>query len=209
MNKEQRAYRIAYIFVIFLLRLFFRVKPIGRENIPQGPAIVCSNHSNWADPFIIANAFTKEHQIRVMAKAELFKIPLLRGFLRSIGTFPVKRGKSDVSAIRTTLRYLQEGYKVVIFPEGTRVTDEDATAAKNGAVRLAERAGVPIVPIYIPRKKRLFFHFPLVIGKPYHINQDKAKLSTEEYDALAEELMQKIKELRPLGKIRGNGEASA
>ena len=58
-------------------------------------------------------------------------------------------------------------------------------------------------------KKRLFFHFPLVIGKPYYINQDKEKLLTEEYDALAEELMQKIKELRPLGRIRGNGEASA
>ena len=59
MNKEHRAYRIAYIFVIFLLRLFFRVKPIGRENIPQGSAIVCSNHSNWADPFIIANCVHK------------------------------------------------------------------------------------------------------------------------------------------------------
>ena len=209
MNKENKTYRIAYVIVIFLLRLFFRVKPIGRENIPQGPAIVCANHSNWADPFIIADAFTKEHQVRVMAKAELFKIPLLGRFLRSIGTFPVDRGKSDVSAIRTTLRYLQEGYKVVIFPEGTRVTDEDATAAKNGAVRLASKANVPIVPVYIPRKKRLFFQFPLIIGEPYYVNEHKARLSNEEYDALAEALMEKINGLRPQATARGHGEASA
>lgn len=197
MKNVYRSYRRAYDIVIFLLNIFFRTKPSGRENIPKGAAIVCANHSNWADPFIIAAAFTKENQIRVMAKAELFRIPVLAPFLRSLGTFPVNRGANDISAIRLSLRLLKEGDKVVIFPEGTRVSVDDAIAAKSGAVKMAAKAGVPIIPVYIPRKKRLFFGFPVVIGKPYYINPENNKLSSEDYLVLADDLMERIKSLNP------------
>ena len=68
--------------------------------------------------------------------------------------------------------------------------------AKHGALKLAERSGAPIVPVYIPRKKRLFRRNTVVVGEPYYINHERKKLTTEEYDELAAELMRKINGLR-------------
>jgi len=61
-----------------------------------------------------------------MAKEELFRIPLVSSFIKSLGAFPVKRGKGDVGAIKTALKLLEEGHIVGIFPEGTRLKNKKA-----------------------------------------------------------------------------------
>jgi len=132
-----------------------------------------------------------------MAKKELFDNPILRTIILRAGTFSVDRSKTDITAIKTALNLLKQGEKIVIFPEGTRADEDFAVAAKTGAIRIAEKAGVPIVPVYIPRKKSIWRRIPIVIGTPYFINSEKRKLSSAEYDRLAESLMQSISELRP------------
>src|SRR5690606_10964952 len=114
MGKEILRFIIAVFFSVF-----YRVQIIGIENIPkEGAAILCSNHISELDMFFIG--YRIKRLVRYMAKEELFKNPLLRFFITRLGAFPVKRGKGDVGAIKTSLRLLSEGHIVGIFPEGTR-----------------------------------------------------------------------------------------
>ena len=187
-------------------RLFFRVaNPIirffrpfdvaGRENMRDGAAMVCSNHSAMIDPFLIALAYGIDTHVHVIAKAELFRIPVLSAVLWKMGMIRVDRSINDIASIKASLGYLKKGEKVIIFPEGTRSSENDAVSAKSGAIKMAERAGVPIVPVFIPRKKPFFKRSTLVFGEPYFIQKLSEKRTVHDYAKDSEELMQKIKAL--------------
>ena len=160
-------------------------------NRPEGGVMVCANHSSMLDPLLIAVAFGRNEHLRFMAKKELFTVPVVGKLITGAEAFPVDRGNNDLSAIRTALRFLKSGCKVMLFPEGTRVSADDAVAAKNGAISLASRTGVPVVPVYLGREKRLFRKTELVIGEPYLLG----RIPREEYEMRAGELMDKIYEL--------------
>ena len=198
--RSSRFYRACYCIARFFIGIFCRIDISGRENIPEGSAMICANHSAMLDPFLIAFAFGMNSQMHVVAKAELFRIPVLSWMLRTLGMISVNRGMSDMATIKSTLNYLKGGEKVVIFPEGTRTSTDDSVSAKNGAVRLAERAGVPVIPFFIPRRKPLFHTIQVVIGVPYKIEKQYEKRTAEEYAELADRLMEKIKALNP--KVR-------
>jgi 1-acyl-sn-glycerol-3-phosphate acyltransferase len=169
---------------------------IGKENIPETAGIVCSNHSSNIDPFLIAFAFGLKEQMHIIAKAELFKIPVISQILKKLGMISVNRGVLDAAAVKATMTYLKNGKKIVIFPEGTRVLKDDAIAAKTGAVKVAERAGIPIIPLFLPRKKPLFRKMTMVIGEPYYIEKKGPKRTMENYTQLSDEMMEKIFELK-------------
>ena len=185
------AYAIYYRILYPLARLILPCHFYGRENIPEGPLVVCANHSSLMDPVLIALAFGRKRQLFFMAKAELFDIPVLGGFLRSIGVFPIKREETDISSIRTAMKHLKNNERVMIFPEGTRVGDDDSVSAKSGAVRIAVKMKTPILPIFLTKGKKLFRFSKVVIGNSYtlQIPQDK------DYIPLADELMEKIQAL--------------
>jgi len=189
-------YRGCYRLVSVVVGAVYRLRVSGKESIPAGAAMVCSNHSSLIDPFIIALIFGIESHLHFIAKVELFKIPVISQILQKLGSIRVNRGMLDGTTIKSTFGYLKKDDKVVIFPEGTRTSQDDAVSAKNGAVKLAERAGVPIVPVYIPRKKPLFHKLHIVIGAPYQIDKTRRKRTPEEYAGLAEDLMFRIKALK-------------
>lgn len=200
MKPGYNAFCKVYNIARWTIGLFVREETIGRENLPDGAAVLCANHSSWSDPFLLWFAATKKHFVHIMAKAELFKIPVLSFFMRKLGVIPVDRGNSDVKAIKSSLRCLKEGTKLGIFPEGTRAKEDNAIEAKRGAVRIADKAGVPVVPVYIPRKKSLFRKTVVTIGKPYYINPEHEKLTPDDYLAAADELMKRINSLKQEGK---------
>jgi 1-acyl-sn-glycerol-3-phosphate acyltransferase len=84
-----------------------------------------------------------------MAKEELFRVPILRSWMRAVGTFPVRRGEADRAAIRAALEIIQRGGVVGMFPEGTRNPRGYLLPADPGAAFLALKAGVPILPVGI------------------------------------------------------------
>lgn len=134
--------------VVVVLRSLFRMEVTGREHEPpEGAFLAVSNHWSAFDPPVLGAALRRK--VHFMAKQELFEIPILRGWMRCIGTFPVRRGEPDRQAIRAALQVLQRGGVVGMFPEGTRNPRGYLLPAEPGAAFLALKAQVPILPVGI------------------------------------------------------------
>ena len=190
----QRWYTFFYRLIYPFFNLVHPCRAIGRENIPEGGALICANHTRASDPFFIVFAFGLKNRVCAMAKAELMRIPVIGFILKKVGVFGIDRGKADVGAIKTAMKRLKSGEKMIMFPEGTRVAEESLDhEAKTGVAMLALRTGVPIVPIYIPGKKVWFGRTPVVIGKPYYPQApDGHKPTQEDYHAISDDLMNRI-----------------
>ena len=197
MNPGNSFYKICYCLARAALSLFYPMKVSGRDNIPSGAAIICANHSSLVDPFLIAFVLGIKSNVHILGKAELFKIPVISAILKRLGMISVDREIRDVKTIRKTLGYLHKGEKIAIFPEGTRAAEDKAVTAKSGAVRIAEHAEVPIIPVFIPRKKTVFRRITVVIGEPYIIGRQSEKRTHSDYQKLSDILMEKITSFDP------------
>jgi 1-acyl-sn-glycerol-3-phosphate acyltransferase len=133
---------------VCLMRLWFRLESRGREHVPAtGPVLVVSNHQSVLDPPLIGGAAPR--RLSFLAKAELFRIPLLGRLIHALGARPVRREGADAQALRTALATLQAGEALLVFPEGTRSETGRLGEAKAGAGMLAVLSGAPVVPVYI------------------------------------------------------------
>ena len=140
-----RAWSILRPLVMFFLPVELR----GTENLGDEAAILCANHSSAWDPILLVLAMPQNFNVRIMAKKQLFSIPVVRWFLRNIGVFPVDRGNSDINAVKTAITSLRDGWNLLIFPEGTRSHDGEIYRFKAGAFTLAREAGVEILPVVL------------------------------------------------------------
>ena len=179
--------------------VFFKIFHLhveGRENIPvKGAVIVAPNHkSNW-DPPLIGVAFSNR-VVHYMAKEELFKNPIAAWILTMFGTFPVKRGSGDGSAVMRAVRELRKGYPVGIFPEGTRIKREGLGRFHSGMASIAMIEGTDILPVGVvgslnmPHPKQ---HPAVLIGKIIHV--EKQKPTKESIQALNEKVKSAIEQL--------------
>ncbi|MDR3310100.1 MAG: 1-acyl-sn-glycerol-3-phosphate acyltransferase [Oscillospiraceae bacterium] len=193
--KTYKVYRFFYPVLTFLLWVFGRPRYVGRDRAPSGACIVCANHTSNIDAFFLFNITGRRSHLRILAKAEMFRVPVVGAFLRAIGMIRVDRSIADMAPVKECMAHLKAGGKIGIFPEGHRVSADESVAAKAGAVKLADKLGLPVVPVFIPRKKRLFSRNTVVIGEPYFVNPERKRLAPEEYSAASEELMRKIREL--------------
>ena len=167
----------------------------GMENLPDEPVVLCPNHSSWWDPILVISVLRRDYPLRVMAKKQLFGIPVLKTFLRKLGVFPVDRGNSDIGALKNSIQGLKEGWSLMLFPEGTRVKKGRKVTIKAGAAMIAIRSGVRMVPVYIGTTKRLFHKIPIIFGKPYTPVYTGRRGTAEEYQTNAEEIMRQAYEL--------------
>ncbi len=147
-------YKCLYFLLSKYFRLLYRIRVEGLPNEPQdGALLICANHTSFRDILVLAVTL-RHHQIRFCAKAELFKIPILRHLFRALGAFPLHRGQADVAAIKGAIGMLENGESVGIFPQGTRyagVTPEPAQF-RTGVGMIAYRAKANVLPIAIYNK---------------------------------------------------------
>jgi len=201
--KRKRAYWIWLHTVARFLAFVCRLKVYGRENIPdKGKVLLVANHRSYLDPLLVAYA-VKKRPVFFMAKSELFETPILSTLIKHWGNgFPVKRGRLDLTALKTALEILDKGELLAIFPEGQRAPAKKFVRPKWGAGMVAVKGEAPIVPCLIEGsealigKEKLISGWPKVtirFGKPFYIDLEDRK---ENYQKAADILMEKIKELK-------------
>jgi 1-acyl-sn-glycerol-3-phosphate acyltransferase len=141
-------YWVARGVVELFCRAYFRVEIRGREYVPtSGAYVIAPVHRSNVDT-LLAGCLTRR-RIRFMGKDSLWKYRWAGALFSSLGAFPVHRGTPDREALRSCEEALRGGEPVVLFPEGTRQSGPTVQPLFEGAVFVAARAGVPIVPVGI------------------------------------------------------------
>jgi 1-acyl-sn-glycerol-3-phosphate acyltransferase len=142
------------------LRIGLRIAGIhvrveGLENIPAGVCIFASNHASNLDPVALTPNIPR--RISLLAKKEVFKIPILSKAIRLAKLIPVDRGDSEAAAesVDLAIKYLKEGLSFCVYPEGTRSRDGRLLPFKRGTFVMALRAGVPVVPVSLAGTQNL------------------------------------------------------
>lgn len=116
----------------------------GASNVPQkGPFLVVSNHASNYDPLLLSCAMGRP--IAYMSKEELFRVPLFGQAIRLYGAYPVKRGQTGSSSIKSALEYLANGWGTAVFLGGTRTSTGKVLNPKSGAALIAAKAQVPVL----------------------------------------------------------------
>jgi 1-acyl-sn-glycerol-3-phosphate acyltransferase len=152
-----------------LTTLLFDLKVYGRRNIPRrGGAILAANHQSYLDPVLLGMALSRP--LSYMAKSELFKNKFLKWLITSLHAFPVRQGAGDVGAMKESIRRVQEGYLLNIYPEGTRTETGELFPILPGVALVVRRANVPVIPAVIdgafdawPPHAKFFRKFPIMV----------------------------------------------
>ena len=185
-------YRIIYTIAAPIIHLLFPCRVVGLEDFPEEGALLCANHVSGWDPIIIALNLPRDSRLTVMAKDSLFRIPLLGFLLKKLGIFPVKRGGNDLTAMKTAMKVLGGGNRLLVFPEGTRAEEQGEGEAKGGVTMMATRTGVPMVPIYCGGKHKFLRKTTIVFGKPYMPVIAGRRPTPDENRAIAQEILDRI-----------------
>lgn len=164
-NRKSFAFHATFfrrILVAFLRQVFHLIMKMdvqGLEHLPlDGPVVIACNHVTNFDVFPMQLSLSRP--IFFMAKAELFKFPLMDVALRNLGAFPVYRGEKDVWAMNHARSVLQQGQALGMFPEGTRNKSRGLGVAKTGTARMAIETKSPIVPMVVIGTDGFFKGFP-------------------------------------------------
>ena len=182
------------------VKVGFRLRARGVENLPGGGYVLAANHTSNFDPWPLAVPLFPARQVRFMAKSELFN-PILKPILVGGGAFPVRRGEADVDAINRAVELVRNGEIVVMFPEGTRrkkgLRKKYEARAHTGTARIALAANVPLVPAAIKGTDRLTRLGPLRVayGPPIPLDDLRGREIAPAAREATERLMAAIHEL--------------
>ena len=163
----------------FLYIVVYRVKVEGKENVPEeGSFILCGNHVSYIKVPIVV--LFNPRKVNFIAKAELFNNPILNWLGYLFDAIPVKRGKQDVESMKRSLKVINSGEVLGLFPEGTRNGLEKKVKVKNGAAYMAIRTGAPVLPVGIKVTKRPFPKVIVNFGKLLDYSEYKSKVPEKE-----------------------------
>ena len=151
--------RMLVAFLRPVFHLVMKLETSGLEHLPpDGPVVIACNHVTNFDVFPMQLSLPRP--IFYMAKAELFKFPLMDAVLRNLGAFPVYRGEKDAWAMSHARKVLQQGQLLGMFPEGTRNKGRGLGVAKTGTARMAIETKSPVVPMVLVGTDGFFKRFP-------------------------------------------------
>jgi len=180
--------------------LLYRVREIGRENVPKdGPLVLAPNHFSQMDHFFVGVYLRRK--IRFMAKSQLFGPPVLTYIYKHGGVFPVRRGHQDEEAFKTAYELIDQGEMLLVYAEGGRSRSGELGEPKPGIGRIALESGAPIVPVAIHgsarvrRWKRLSFPKVTVqFGEPISFPVEPEP-SRERQLEVATEIFDRVREM--------------
>ena len=147
---------IAKSVVFAYCKIVYRVKIVGRENIPKtGPVIFCGNHKTFLDPPLL-EVTCKRDDTRFIAKEELAKNPFLAFLGRAFNVILVKRNDKDFGPMKESLKTLKDGKCIAIFPEGTRNGIKKGIKPKTGGAYFALNSKATVIPVGIKGGEKVY-----------------------------------------------------
>jgi 1-acyl-sn-glycerol-3-phosphate acyltransferase len=185
-------------------RSLFGMRVTGGENlITEGPVLVASNHQSYLDPPLIGNLYKDE--MVYLARKTLF-VGIGRWLYSKWNAIPVDQDRPDMASLKTIIRKLKEGHRVLVFPEGARTEDGNLGEAAPGIGLIAVKSGAPIQPVRISGAREAlprgsgrirFARITVSVGPPIVLSPEelKAAKSKDDYDRLAKRIMAAIEAL--------------
>jgi len=185
-------------------RTLFGMRVIGEENlVTEGPVLVASNHQSFLDPPLIGNLYKDE--MVFLARKTLFR-GVFKWLYKQWNAIPVDQDRPDMASLKTIIRKLKEGHRVLVFPEGARTLDGNLGEAAPGIGLIAAKSGAVIQPVRIRGAREALprgsarIHFARItvsVGKPIRLTPEELKAASgkEGYDQLAKRIMTAIGEL--------------
>jgi len=182
-------------------RSLFGLRVEGMEHlVTEGPVLVAANHQSFLDPPLIS--FLYQDEMWFLARKTLFT-KLTRWLYTRWNAIPVDQDRPDLTSLKTIVRKLRDGQRVLVFPEGERTHDGEIGEAEPGIGLLAIRGGAVIQPVRIsgahealPRgsSRVRFARIRVDIGPPIRLTPEelKAPNGKEDYDRLAKRIMAAI-----------------
>jgi len=174
-----------------------RVRVEGRENIPAGVCIFVANHTSNADPPAVVGSIPR--RVALLAKKEVFRVPILARALLLASFVPVDRSNREaaIASVEKAIEHVKRGVSYLIFPEGTRSPDGRLRPFKKGTFVMAIRAGVPVVPISVVGAHRTMRKgsralFPGEILVRFHPPVDASAFSLDQKEELIAQVHQAI-----------------
>jgi len=168
-----------------LINVFYRVQPVGLENIPRtGPAVVVCNHVSYMDPILLSGSIRRP--MRFVMYYKIFEIPLLRFFFKNMKAIPIAGAQEDEDLMNMAFDQvdaeLEAGNIVCIFPEGGITSNGEVQRFRPGIEKIIARRPVPVIPVslgrlwgsWLSRRKdgglrrvpgRLFARVPITVGQ--------------------------------------------
>ncbi len=186
-------YKIVVNILKFLVFIIFDLKVHNAESInnTNDGLIVCGNHVSMIDPVILAVSTKRE--IRFMGKKELFENKFWGYIFKNLGAFPVDRQGISLSAIKSSLKVLNDKEVLGIFPEGTRVNEYNEDNAKPGIALIANKAHVNILPFYIKGPYKFRGRIEIFFGEETNYFENfEGKANTEKYAEIGKEILRDI-----------------
>jgi 1-acyl-sn-glycerol-3-phosphate acyltransferase len=211
-------WRLAQIVILPLFNAFVTMRIRPGSTLPKdGPFIVAPNHYSEIDPVVMGVAVWKLGRTpRFLAKASLFRIPVLGFYLRKTGQIPVEREARGNSAIDAAHQLMNSGQGVIVYPEGTLTRQPELwpMRGKSGAIRMALETGIPLYPAAHWGTQNLMGRYgkkitvrprpviDVVIGQPMDLSQYAGKTASKELlDTATNDLMLQIQAL--VSELRG------
>ncbi|MDB6136296.1 MAG: phospholipid/glycerol acyltransferase [Verrucomicrobiales bacterium] len=203
-------YRICHSLTWGVARAALNFRVIHPENlIEDGPALICANHVSFFDPPLISICFEKE--IHFLARHTLYSNPVARWLFPRLNVTPIDQDRAGMSGLKTMVRVLNGGHRVLIFPEGSRSPDGKLQPAAGGAGLITAKSRAPVIPIRlfgayealpIGSGRPRFVTVTAVIGKPLRFSEAEFPSGREGYQRISDAIMEAIAALRcPLDRL--------
>lgn len=146
-NPMPFVYRLGNFIAWLALRSMYRIRVYGQDHFYNKAAIIAANHVSFLDPPILGICSPEE--VHYLARQSLFKVPVFGKIISKINAHPLKGDVGDVGVIKTICHLLEQGKKIILFPEGSRSYDNKFAPVKPGMSLLVSRTNTAVIPAYV------------------------------------------------------------